>query len=151
MTRQSQDQINCNSEVFLIVLQRLRRSSGSIIFRDRLVVLHIFSSHNILLPRLLWRILCGFCSHRNKNCLCVYVSVFVVADLCFRVFTLILTLAEEGRDRYPEVSVYLCSCLCLCVSVYVCMCLCLWLLICVFVCSHSPSHWQKRAGTRILR
>ena len=38
------------------------------------------------------------------ECLCVYVSVFMVADLCFCVFALTLTLAEEGRDTYPEVS-----------------------------------------------
>ena len=103
MTRQSQDQINCITKVLLLVLQRLRRSSGSIILRERLVVWHIFSSHKILLPRIPGRIMCGFCSYRNKNCLSVYVPVFVVADLCF----------------------------------------CL--------CSHSPSHWQRRAGTRIPR
>ena len=68
MIGQSQDKINCNSKVMLIVLQRPRRNSGSIILRDRLVVSHIFTSHNILLPRILRRMFSGFCSYRSKNC-----------------------------------------------------------------------------------
>ena len=35
---------------------------------------------------------------------CMCLCLWVLNDLCFCVFTLTLTLAEEGRDTYPEVS-----------------------------------------------
>ena len=148
MIGQSQDKINCNSKVMLIVLQRPRRNSGSIILRDRLVVSHIFTSHNILLPRILRRMFSGFCSYRSKNC-----------QAKLRLWgghTQVDSPSHWPRRAGTCIPRWACVCVHVFVSVWVPMCVrvCVYGCWCVFLCVHclhSPSHWPRRAGTHSPR